>query len=162
MVVVIRNENNETEVVTDDPRILAHRRTPLPSIRAASPAPLSPVHPVAPHLVARNQGTPTLKLAKSPLPKIPAADQTTPTSPLLTSDLAPPSEPKPAASTSGKHVVVYRTKQQRQVPSVDHVTRKYEMGRKLGDGNFAVVKQATMISNRIEYAMKIMDKVCID
>ena len=156
VVVVIRNENDETEVVTDEPRSLANRRSPLPGIATSSPPtsyttlPQAIAYPKLPQAIARNAGTPTLKLAKSPLPDI-SVDSVKATTP-------PAAEP-PSGGGGGKHTVVYRTKQQRQVPSADHVLSKYEIGRKLGDGNFAVVKQATMIMNRVDYAMKIMDKV---
>ena len=46
---------------------------------------------------------------------------------------------KPAAK------VVYRTKTERQVPNADHILDKYQLGKILGDGNFAVVKQVSTL-----------------
>jgi len=45
-----------------------------------------------------------------------------------------------------------------QISRVDHVTRSYEQGNVLGDGNFAVVRQCRHRETGREYAMKIIDK----
>lgn len=51
-----------------------------------------------------------------------------------------------------------KTKFERQVSTVEHVTSCYEEGNMLGDGNFAVVKQCRHRETGREYAMKIIDK----
>jgi len=54
--------------------------------------------------------------------------------------------------------VKMKTKFERQVSTVEHVTSSYEEGRVLGDGNFAVVKQCRHRESGREYAMKVIDK----
>lgn len=49
-------------------------------------------------------------------------------------------------------------KMKRQISNISHVTDKYEILKTLGDGNFAVVKQAKHKSTEVEYAIKIIDK----
>ena len=56
------------------------------------------------------------------------------------------------------HNVKMKTKFERQVSTIEHVTNLYEEGRMLGDGNFAVVKQCRHRESGREYAMKIIDK----
>ena len=51
-----------------------------------------------------------------------------------------------------------KTKFERQISTVDHVTSSYEEGKVLGDGNFAVVKQCRHRESGREYAMKVIDK----
>ena len=126
----------------------ARYKRPLPDIAASgatTPTPKSPTRPTD----ARR--TPTLKLSKSPLPNIVDAP---------TNENAAPAKVL-SHEPSSKYRIVYRTKAERQVSSVDHVLSRYVLGRKLGDGNFAVVKQATLINTPHEYAMKIMDKVYV-
>ena len=48
-----------------------------------------------------------------------------------------------------------KTKLERQVSRLDHVTRCYEEGRVLGDGNFAIVKECRHRDSGREYAMKV-------
>lgn len=45
-----------------------------------------------------------------------------------------------------------------KVSNASHVTDKYEFLKTLGDGNFAVVKQARQKNTDHEYAIKIIDK----
>ena len=56
-----------------------------------------------------------------------------------------------------------KTKLERQVSTVEHVTSCYEQGRLLGDGNFAVVRACRRrdddpAGGGAEYAMKVIDK----
>lgn len=56
-----------------------------------------------------------------------------------------------------------KTKMERQISNMTHVMEKYEPGRTLGDGNFAIVKQCKLKSppqggNSPDFAMKIIDK----
>lgn len=57
-----------------------------------------------------------------------------------------------------KSKIVRKTKLERQVSSDNHILSRYELGKTLGDGNFAVVKQATLKNTKNEFAMKIIDK----
>ena len=57
-----------------------------------------------------------------------------------------------------KSKIVRKTKLERQVSSDEHVLSRYELGRTLGDGNFAIVRQAKLKNSNSEYAMKIIDK----
>ncbi len=45
-----------------------------------------------------------------------------------------------------------------QISNASHVTDKYEIIKTLGDGNFAVVKQARLKNTDLEFAIKIIDK----
>ena len=49
-------------------------------------------------------------------------------------------------------------KLKRQISNSKHVNERYEILKILGDGNFAVVKQAKLRSTDNEYAIKIIDK----
>ncbi|XP_060063204.1 serine/threonine-protein kinase DCLK2-like [Ylistrum balloti] len=57
-----------------------------------------------------------------------------------------------------KSKIVRKTKFERQVSGDSHILSKYDLGKTLGDGNFAVVKQATLKNTKNEFAMKIIDK----
>ena len=57
-----------------------------------------------------------------------------------------------------KAKVVRRSKAERQVSSDSFVTERYDLGRTLGDGNFAVVKISRQKSSGQEFAMKVIDK----
>ena len=57
-----------------------------------------------------------------------------------------------------KSKIVRKTKLERQISSDDYVLAKYELGRTLGDGNFAVVRIGKMKATGMEYAMKVIDK----
>ena len=57
-----------------------------------------------------------------------------------------------------KSKIVRKTKLERQISSDDYVLAKYELGRTLGDGNFAVVRIGKMKATGVEYAMKVIDK----
>ncbi|KAK2166677.1 hypothetical protein NP493_1310g00030 [Ridgeia piscesae] len=57
-----------------------------------------------------------------------------------------------------KAKVVYRTRFERQVSNADPILKKYDLGKVIGDGNFAVVKQCKLKNTSSEYAMKVMDK----
>jgi doublecortin-like kinase 3 len=54
--------------------------------------------------------------------------------------------------------VVKKTKLERQISSLHHVMDKFEVGKKLGDGNFAIVKQCQNKETKKEFAMKVIDK----
>ncbi|BFZ06297.1 hypothetical protein BsWGS_09336 [Bradybaena similaris] len=54
--------------------------------------------------------------------------------------------------------VVHKTKEERQVSSDDFVTSQFELGQKLGDGNFANVYQSRKIGTGREFAVKVIDK----
>ena len=49
-------------------------------------------------------------------------------------------------------------KLKRQISNFSRVTDRYEILKTLGDGNFAVVKQARLKNTDHEYAIKIIDK----
>jgi hypothetical protein len=53
---------------------------------------------------------------------------------------------------------VFRTKLERQVSRIERVMELYDLGKVLGDGNFAVVRQCRHKTNGREYAMKVVDK----
>ena len=57
-----------------------------------------------------------------------------------------------------KSKVIRKSKLERQVSGDGHVLSKYELGRTLGDGNFAVVKMAKLKNTNQEFAMKVIDK----
>ncbi|XP_061179750.1 serine/threonine-protein kinase DCLK2-like isoform X1 [Saccostrea echinata] len=57
-----------------------------------------------------------------------------------------------------KSKIVRKSKMERQVSSDEHVTNKYDLGRTLGDGNFAIVRQSKLKSGGGEFAMKVIDK----
>ena len=57
-----------------------------------------------------------------------------------------------------KSKIVRKTKLERQISSDDYVLQKYELGRTLGDGNFAIVRIGKMKATGVEYAMKVIDK----
>ena len=57
-----------------------------------------------------------------------------------------------------KSKIVRKTKLERQVSSDEYVLSRYELGRTLGDGNFAIVRQAKLKNSNSEYAMKVIDK----
>ena len=57
-----------------------------------------------------------------------------------------------------KSKIVRKTKLERQISSDDYVLAKYELGRTLGDGNFAVVRIGKMKATGQEFAMKVIDK----
>lgn len=61
-------------------------------------------------------------------------------------------------SKARRRSIVKSNKLQRRVSDAQHILDKYETGRVLGDGNFAVVKQARLKNSNNEYAMKIIDK----
>ncbi|KAJ8317828.1 hypothetical protein KUTeg_004621 [Tegillarca granosa] len=54
--------------------------------------------------------------------------------------------------------VIRKSKLERQVSSDEYVLNKYDLGRTLGDGNFAIVRQAKLKSAPSEYALKVIDK----
>jgi Protein kinase domain len=57
-----------------------------------------------------------------------------------------------------RSAVIYKSPLERQVSTVGRITERYEMGKQLGDGNFAVVHQCRQRDTGREYAMKIVDK----
>ncbi|XP_052252518.1 serine/threonine-protein kinase DCLK1-like isoform X2 [Dreissena polymorpha] len=59
---------------------------------------------------------------------------------------------------TGKNRIVRKTKLERQISNDNHVLAKYELGRTLGDGNFAIVRLSKMKATGVEYAMKVIDK----
>lgn len=54
--------------------------------------------------------------------------------------------------------IIYKSKMERQISNAEHVTEKYDLGKVLGDGNFAVVRQCQHRPSNREYAMKVIDK----
>lgn len=71
----------------------------------------------------------------------------------------PPKEPPPDdKKKKQKSKIVRKTKMERQISNADYVNNKYEPGRTLGDGNFAIVKSCKQKNSPHEYAMKIVDK----
>ncbi|CAH1775078.1 unnamed protein product [Owenia fusiformis] len=89
---------------------------------------------------------------QTPPPKSPSPPPKEPTPP--PKEPTPP-PPKPKKEPKGH---INKTKFERQVTSMDRVQDKYIIGKTLGDGNFAVVKQAELKSTGVNYAMKIIDK----
>lgn len=57
-----------------------------------------------------------------------------------------------------KSKIVRKSKLERQVSGDEHITNKYDLGRTLGDGNFAIVRQSKLKAGSGEYAMKVIDK----
>ncbi|GFS20013.1 serine/threonine-protein kinase DCLK3 [Elysia marginata] len=57
-----------------------------------------------------------------------------------------------------KTKIVRKTKEERQVSSDDYILERYDLGRKLGDGNFAVVRQSRKKETGQEFAVKVIDK----
>ncbi|GFO00432.1 serine/threonine-protein kinase dclk3 [Plakobranchus ocellatus] len=57
-----------------------------------------------------------------------------------------------------KTKIVRKTKEERQVSSDDFIFERYDLGRKLGDGNFAVVRQSRKKETGQEFAVKVIDK----
>ncbi|KAK7092316.1 hypothetical protein V1264_008079 [Littorina saxatilis] len=54
--------------------------------------------------------------------------------------------------------VVRRSKAERQVSSDSFVNERYELGKALGDGNFAIVRTSRQKTSGQEFAMKVIDK----
>ncbi|XP_059167163.1 serine/threonine-protein kinase DCLK3-like isoform X2 [Physella acuta] len=54
--------------------------------------------------------------------------------------------------------IVRKTKEERQVGSDDYITQRYDLGRKLGDGNFAIVRLSRNKETGQEVAIKVIDK----
>ncbi|KAH9505476.1 Serine/threonine-protein kinase dclk3 [Bulinus truncatus] len=54
--------------------------------------------------------------------------------------------------------IVRRTKEERQVSSDELILQRYELGKKLGDGNFAIVRQSKNRETGQEVAIKVIDK----
>jgi hypothetical protein len=69
----------------------------------------------------------------------------------------PEAEASPRKDTTKKEEFV-PNKVKRQISSFVRIAEKYEFGKVLGDGNFAVVKQARNKQSDHEYAIKIIDK----
>lgn len=65
---------------------------------------------------------------------------------------------KDKRKSKGKAAIIFKSKLERQISNKDHVLEKYELGKTLGDGNFAIVKQCKLKNSNNEYAMKIIDK----
>ncbi|BFZ22328.1 hypothetical protein BsWGS_25367 [Bradybaena similaris] len=57
-----------------------------------------------------------------------------------------------------KTKIVRKTKSERQVSSDEYVFSLYEMGRNLGDGNFAIVRHSRKKDTGQEFAIKVIDK----
>lgn len=54
--------------------------------------------------------------------------------------------------------LIQKSKLERQISSTDHVLAKYELGKVLGDGNFAVVKHCRNRLTNQEFAIKVINK----
>lgn len=67
-------------------------------------------------------------------------------------------KPKEKKKQKGKLAIIHKTKLERQISNKDHVLEKYELGKTLGDGNFAIVRQCKLKNTPNEYAMKVIDK----
>ena len=76
-----------------------------------------------------------------------------PKEPEKTKDVDDPKKPRKA-----KTKIVFKTKLERQISNPMYAKDKYEVGKVLGDGNFAVVKQCRLKNTTNDYAMKIIDK----
>ncbi|KAK3106265.1 hypothetical protein FSP39_016329 [Pinctada imbricata] len=57
-----------------------------------------------------------------------------------------------------KSKIIRKTKLERQVSSDEHILSRYDLGRTLGDGNFAIVRQSKLKNTGSEFAMKVIDK----
>jgi len=67
----------------------------------------------------------------------------------------------PTTTSKSEHrrlTAVFKSPLERQVSTVERVTEQYEMGKVLGDGNFAVVHQCRQRDTGREFALKIIDK----
>jgi len=53
---------------------------------------------------------------------------------------------------------LFRQAPPRRVIGRSDIETRYEIGRTIGDGNFAVVKECRLRNTESEYAMKIIDK----
>ena len=60
--------------------------------------------------------------------------------------------------TKRSKTMIHKSKLERQISDAKYCLDKYEPGKLLGDGNFAVVKQCCLKNSGSEYAMKIIDK----
>lgn len=69
-----------------------------------------------------------------------------------------PDKDDPQQRMRPKARIVRKTKTERQVSGDEYVLALYELGRKLGDGNFAIVRQSRRKETGQEFAMKIIDK----
>ena len=92
--------------------------------------------------------SPVPSAPKTPAPKTPAP--------------APASKPADDAQADkkkrSKSRIIRKSKLERQISNVNYVMEKYEPGKVLGDGNFAIVKSCKMKNTAHEFAMKIVDK----
>ncbi|CAF0733239.1 unnamed protein product [Didymodactylos carnosus] len=68
----------------------------------------------------------------------------------------PPKTDNNEIQTQKKFIIKKRSLQIYQTPSV--ITDKYDLGKKMGDGNFAIVKRSKLKGTDKEYAIKIIDK----
>uniref|UniRef100_A0A2C9K787 Protein kinase domain-containing protein n=1 Tax=Biomphalaria glabrata TaxID=6526 RepID=A0A2C9K787_BIOGL len=57
-----------------------------------------------------------------------------------------------------KTKIVRKTRAERQVSSDESVVQRYDFGKKLGDGNFAIVHQCKNKESGQEVAIKVIDK----
>ncbi|CAF4201693.1 unnamed protein product, partial [Rotaria magnacalcarata] len=65
-------------------------------------------------------------------------------------------EIKESTSTEKKNPIKKRSSTIHLTPAV--VTDKYELGKKMGDGNFAIVRRSKLRGTEKEFAVKIIDK----
>ncbi|PVD35815.1 hypothetical protein C0Q70_02784 [Pomacea canaliculata] len=65
---------------------------------------------------------------------------------------------KEAAGRKAKVKVVRRSRAERQVANDTVVMERYDLGRTMGDGNFAIVRWARHRATGQEFAMKVIDK----
>ncbi|XP_062584423.1 serine/threonine-protein kinase DCLK1-like isoform X2 [Saccostrea cucullata] len=99
----------------------------------------------------RDQKAEAVNKEKTPRDQKPTKEKTDPA-------LKEKEKEKAEKKRKSKSKIVRKSKLERQVSSDEHVTNKYDLGRTLGDGNFAIVRQSKLKSGGGEYAMKVIDK----
>ncbi|XP_078333388.1 serine/threonine-protein kinase DCLK3-like isoform X7 [Crassostrea virginica] len=81
-----------------------------------------------------------------------------PRDPKLAKEKTDPALKEKEKKRKSKSKIVRKSKMERQVSGDEHITNKYDLGRTLGDGNFAIVRQSKLKGGGGEYAMKVIDK----
>ena len=130
---------------------------------AEPPKPKPPPKEKTPEKIEKPVSAAPPKTPKTAPPKTPKSAPKTPKpQPAEKSTTEPNKDKEKAEKTAAKHrqksKIVRKTKLERQISSVDTVLEKYEPGKTLGDGNFAIVKTCKLKNTSHEFAMKIVDK----
>ncbi|XP_060792780.1 serine/threonine-protein kinase DCLK2 [Neoarius graeffei] len=121
---------------------------PVKSIASRSSGIFRSKSPVSAHEAPRSQ-SPTARSSKSP------TSPASPCSQKISSRHASPSPP-PSRELNGEEDLSPEVNGNKPQSSI--ITDKYEVGKVIGDGNFAVVKECVERATGQEYALKIIDK----